>query len=338
MVLALCWLVGGSALAEGAVLMDEESPTHAESAWADNLRWTIDSSSQQWHNSVTDKWLDQYVVGLDLHKVFSNAYGDIGTLILQPYVVWLPGSRQRPAFFDGDEAALTWRIANVNLVVLSRGRLNVRIGHFEFPFGLEHEVNTNGTLRQYSNAANLGAKADWGAGINGQFRRWQYEVGLTRGTGQEYHDTGDPYAVSGRIGSSFDRSLSIGLAVFRGRIDSPAGLTERERVGLDVRWSAGLLELLAEASTGKDLDDDVRSWLAEINWTSPAESLLAYAQFRQLEVASRLDSRSQEIMGIGARWLVSKRMTLAAQLNQQIWRSDRSRDATELRFHFRFRL
>ena len=331
-------LVGGAAFGQDGGAPSPSSPTFFESGWTDNLRWSVDSSAQQWLNSKTDQWLDQYVVGLDLHKVFSTSRGDIGTLILQPYVVWLPGDRPRPYFFEGNEAALTWRIANFNLAVLPRGRLNVRFGHFEFPFGLEHEINTNGTLRQYGNGANLGGKADWGTGVNGQFSNWQYEVAVTRGTGQEYHSSGDPYAFSARVGTPFDRSVSVGVASFRGRIEGPTGLVERERIGVDARWARGPVGLMAEASTGKDFDDDVRSWLAEFNWTSGTESLLTYLQLRRHEVARAVDGRSADIVGFGVRWLLSNQITLAAQLNHEIRRFDPGLDANELRLHFRFRL
>ena len=123
-----------------------------------------------------------------------------------------------------------------------------------------------------------------------------------------------------------------------GHIEGPTGLVERERIGVDARWARGPVGLMAEASTGKDFDDDVRSWLAEFNWTSGTESLLTYLQLRRHEVARAVDGRSADIVGFGVRWLLSNQITLAAQLNHEIRRFDPGLDANELRLHFRFRL
>ncbi len=316
---------------------DEIRHTAPERAWSDNLRWSLDASTQQRLNLDSDQWLDQYVIGLDLHKVVSNDRRDIGTLILQPYVVWLPEDRARPPFFDGKEATLTWRIANFNLRVLPRGRLNVRLGHFEYPFGLEHDINTNGTLRQYSNGVNLGGKADWGISANGLLSGWQYEVALTRGSGQEYHRRNDPYVFSARIGTPTERNLAVGVSAFQGDVLTPSGLVERDRYGADLRWSAGPLQLLAEVSTGTDFDDRVRNRLAELNWTNSFESLLAYAQHRRHTVSAAAGRRGMETNGIGIRWLINNKFTLAAQYDRRNGLGGNPINDSQISVHFRFR-
>lgn len=301
-------------------------------SFSNNLRWTIDASSQQWQVSASDGWSDLYAVGLDVHKVFTASRGDLGTLILQPYLLWLPGDGPRPPFFDGNETALTWRIANLNWALASRGRMNFRIGHFEVPFGLEHEIDTNGTLRQYSNPSSLGFKADWGVSVNGLLEGVQYEMALTRGTGQEYHDNGNPFAVSARFGTAFDGDRSFGIALFDGRVETASGLIERTRLGLDARAGVGPFGLLGEVAYGQDGDDGVVSWLAELNRTNPAENVLAYVQ------ASRLRTvlGDTDALSVGLRWLASRRVTLSSQ-----FRHGRRPDGAvnnESRFLFRYRL
>ena len=310
-------------------------PVTEDAPWTSNLRRTIDISTQQWRDLDYHNWAGQYVVGMDMHKIFSGERRDIGTLILQPYLVHIPGDHPRPAFFDGNETALTWRIANFNFNVLPRGRLNFRIGHFELPFGLEQDVNTNGTLRQYSNGENLGLKADWGVGVNGHFTRWQYEIGLTRGTGQEFHDTNDPYVFSARLGSPSNRPLVWGVAVLRGRIEGPGGLTARERIGFDGGWSSGPIGVMVEASAGRDAGLNARNWLTEINWTSPTDSMLIYLQRGRLSLASGAEVR--ERTGLGVRWMLNSRVTLATQLSR-VRRQAALSPYDELRLHFRFRI
>ncbi len=304
--------------------------------WSDNLRWSIDSSTRQIYDFETDRRFDLYAAGLDLHKVFATERRDVATLILQPYVLWMPADRPRPAFFDDNEATLTWRIANINVVVLPRGRLNLRVGHFEFPFGLEHDVNTNGTLRQYSNGTNLGGKADWGLSANGFISGWQYELALTRGSGQEYHRRGDPYVVSARIGSPVENDLAFGLAAFDGRVLGGAGTIERERVGADLRWTIGPVQLLAEASIGKDFDDTVHSHLVELNWTSRYESLLVYLQHRR-QSSDGTAAYRRESNGVGVRWLLNNRFTIESQFDRRRGSGSQAADANELSLHLRYR-
>ena len=303
-----------------------------DGSFANNLRWTIDSSVQQWVDSSTEDWSDRYAVGLDLHKVFTGPRGDIATLILQPYVLWMPGDRPRPSFFDGRETALTWRIANVNWALLNRGKLNLRVGHFEVPFGLEHEINTNGTLRQYSNGPNLGLKGDWGISLNGLTRGLQYEAAVTRGTGQEYNEHGNPHVFSARVGRPFGAERSFGIAVFDGRVQTPAGLVERTRYGVDMRTQVGALGVMAELAYGDDDGDDVVSWLAELNWRNGLESVLAYLQVGRLAT----DLGDSDTASVGVRWLLSRHFTIAGQFSHQ--RRANGGLNNESRFHFRYRL
>ena len=328
-------LTGVVAAADNASFAGEGA-SDARQAWADNLRWAIDVTAQEQLDLDADEQFEGYVAGLDLHKVISNGRRDIGTLILQPYFVWLPGDRGRPAFFDGNEATLTWRIANFNYVALPRGKLNVRVGHFEVPFGLEQDVDTNGTLRQYSNGENLGLKADWGVSINGRLPRVHYEIGLTRGTGQEYFDAGKPYAISARIGSPPDRNLIAGISAFRGRVAGAEGLAERRRIGTDVRWLSGPLEFMVEASVGKDGDDDTRSWLAEAAWSNRSNTGLLYLQQEQVDFET---SRSRDLRAsrIGVRWSLTNRWTIAAQIGRTVrWDAGRI-DSNVGLFHVRYR-
>lgn len=333
----LC-LLGIFAGGHPAFSAEADSNAFGSSSWSDNLRWTIDSSTQQSRNSATDEWVDQYVIGLDLHKVFSSENRDIGTLVLQPYFVWLPKDRPRPSFFDGNDATLTWRIANFNYIVLPRGRLNWRVGHFEIPFGLEQEINTNGTLRQYSNGANLGVKADWGMTVNGHLPRWQYEFGVTRGTGQEYHSKGDPHTFSGRIGTASEGNFIGGLSVFSGRVARTSGVEEKHRIGADFTWAQGPFQLMTELSAGKNEGESVGNWLAELNWSSRQEQLLIYAQHDRLEQSTQMGNQRNRNTRLGARWTPGNRFTFGAQLSRLVASHQLRTSANELRIHFRFRL
>lgn len=152
----------------------------------DNARWAFDLSARGMYNNRANEWYSAFFMGLDLHKVFSGPDGDWGTLVLQPYVMRLDSPAQ-PAFFeDHHDWELVYRIFNFNYTGLAGGKFNVRVGHFEIPFGLEHVVNTNGTLHDYMHGPNIGIKADWGVSLNGELETFDYEFSLTRGTGNEW--------------------------------------------------------------------------------------------------------------------------------------------------------
>ncbi|MCH7720287.1 MAG: hypothetical protein IH988_04770, partial [Planctomycetes bacterium] len=275
--------------------------------WSDNLRLTLDLSSRVTLSTRRGKVGSEQVIGLDLHKVFSDASGDWGTLRLQPYLTRIDNLAPRAPFFeDDDDWELAFRFFDFNYTRVDRGRLNFRIGHFEIPYGLEHLIDTNGTVRQLIPGRNLGLKADWGVSANGVLPYFDYELALTRGTGNEFFHRRGPFTVAGRIGTPRDRNVILGMSVFHGRVWSPAavgqwrsglrppsrveadrGLTDtaggrgrddilrRTRFGIDVQWYLGTFGMLAEVSFGRDYNQDVFNGLAEINWSNADDTWFA---------------------------------------------------------------
>ncbi len=289
----------------------------------DNLRVTLDLSTRVTTQDGA-KPAYQNVIGLDLHKVVSGERADWGTLNLQGYLTRIDNQLRHPPFFDGaDDLEFVYRIFNFNFTRFGRGRLNVRVGHFEIPFGLEHLINTNGTLRDFMHGRNLGVKADWGTGINGIFPRWEYEVTISRGTGNRFFSGGGPYILAGRVGTPRDANLVVGISAFQGRVWNPGatrqwdarlessawsdfpefgeternstlvrGLINRQRVGIDLQWYVRLYGLLAEVVYGQDSGptgwrrQDVFNNLVELNRTNSDGRWTLYAQSRFFASAS----------------------------------------------------
>ena len=153
-------------------------------AWRENLRWKFDVSGRGVFDD-TGYLKSLGFFGLDLHKVFTSGNRDVATLLFQPYMTRANDLVPTPPVFDGpDDWELIWRIANVNFKLLQDGALNLRVGHFELPYGLEQTINTNGTLRDYTHGGNFGLKADWGATVNGGPRRPRVRVRLEPRLGQ----------------------------------------------------------------------------------------------------------------------------------------------------------
>lgn len=286
----------------------------------ENLRVTLDLYTRA---SFSDKPGGSFysgAAGLDVHKVFSNARGDWGTAVLQVYLTRLEDQEMRPSHFeDEDDTDLVFRIFNFNYTGFRGDAFNIRVGHFELPYGLEHIINTNGTLRQYSPRQNLGQKLGWGATINGILPSFNYEVGYTYGDEQEFDSDDGHYTVSGRIGSPRDENLEFGLSAFYGSDLETADT--RYRVGLDGQIHYGLWSTLGELSVGADEAPDMSivNLLLEENWHSPGETVLIYGQVRT-SLADPDGAKAEDAFGYaaGVRWAPDNHWAYSLQLSQDV--------------------
>lgn len=155
-----------------------------DSSWLDHTRLALDLTVRGVYEGTSENLDGMQFFGIDAHKVFGHERGDIGTLIVQVYGTSLTDVEMHPAMFkDDDDTKIVYRNVNFNYTSLFDGRLNLRIGHFEVPFGIEHVINTNGSLRTYMHDQNIGVKGDWGFSVNGELSRFEYELAWTRGSG-----------------------------------------------------------------------------------------------------------------------------------------------------------
>ena len=289
----------------------------------DNLRFAFDFSDRSIYNSESNEVSRVNAIGIDLHKVISSDSGDVGTLLLQGYLTHIDNLPQHPPFFDGpNDWEFVYRIFNFNYKLLPRDRLNLRIGHFEIPFGLEQVVNTNGTLLDYLHGPNLGVKADWGITANGSLPLFEYEVGVTRGSGNGWESRGDPYLVAGRVGTYEANNLSVGLSFLSGEVYNQSMddfTVERDRLGIDLRWYFNSLGVFVEHSIGQDEGEDVRSSLLEFNFTAADSAWMAYLQWidRVTDIAHASELRSS-ILNLGARWDLNRRWDISAQFKHDL--------------------
>jgi len=326
--------LSGSLLAEdipGGNLTDVQP----DFSWNSNLRWSVDLSNRYIHNE-NDSYF-QNVMGFDLHKVFSSDSGDIGTLVFQPYVVNLDNKNGTPHFFDGKDTELTWRIANFNFTGLSKGGMNFRVGHFEIPFGLEQNIDTNGTLRQYT-FADRGIKADWGVSVNGVLPSWDYEIALTRGSGNDITDRHEPYVFSGRIGSPSQKNLVAGFSWFDGEVLTAHGKNKRQRLGLDLAWYRYNWESLVEISAGEDEGSDVTNALAEVSWRNRTETFHGYVQInhRQQKQAGSWETGSTATIGINS--YLANNFFISGEWANPIDTTPGTPDSSTLSLQLRYRL
>lgn len=261
------------------------APAHANDSWFDNTRTSLDLSVRGMYEANSENFGSVQFAGLDLHKVFTGSDGDIGTLLVQVYATSLYDVEGHPPIFsDKDDTAVVYRSVYFNFKGLDHGRLNVKVGHFEVPFGIEQLEDTNGKLKDYMHGPNLGVKADWGVSINGATGSFEYEIALMRGSGNDWETAGDPYILAARIGTPRDANLMFGLSAMTGKVSTPgkpSPTIERSRVAVDAHWYWRRLEFIGEVSVGKDADDDVVNGIFEVDYHAMDASWLAFTQIRR---------------------------------------------------------
>ncbi len=313
-------------------------------SWKENLRWDIDLSLR---GTVDGEGEAAFLgaLGLDLHKIVRRGDGrDLATLVFQPYLLRGDTTSSNPPIFEDEhDFALQWRISNVNLNLRGDGTLNVRAGHFEIPFGLEQNLDTNGTLRRTPHQANFGFVADWGLTLNGALEHLDYEIAWSRGSGNEYQDPGGDGVLSGRIGTPVEDDLTLGLSMVHGDIASGDSTRSISRVAADATTYWRSLGFQAELSHGDD-SDQVRSTraLLEVNSTNRHETTLGWVQLigtnnEPKATASGVVDGTLFEARLGALWRFSRRVTFSAQLTQPLGGNSSDREpsvALQLRCRF----
>ncbi len=307
----------------------------------ENLRITLDLSSRLSTSTREGQFSAENFLGLDLHKVISGVGSDWGTLRLQPYADRVDDQRQH-------DWRLQFRFFDFNFTRLARNRVNLRVGHFEIPYGLEQLIDTNGTLRDFIHVRNLGVKADWGASLNGVFPRFDYEVALTRGSGNDYSDRGNRFIVAGRIGTPGDADVIVGLSGFHGRVAVPNSTTapdgidmaivSRTRLGADGQIFLGRAGILADVSFGRDDSRDIANGLLELNWHTGSERFGPYFQARYFSQRSTAgwDVEAQGL--VGAQYNPDTHWSLSAQYQHDVVTFDAAPRAGVMSFQVRYRL
>ena len=326
-----------------AAAPDEEDFTLTDAVGADgrsiwdvlgeNLRVNVDVVTRAGF-SVRRKEPESLVaVGLDIIKVFSDSQGDIGTLLLQPYVVRRDNAQPRPIEVNGDDSfVIELHDFYFNLTRFGHGQTNLKIGHFAVPFGLEPLTAPHFTLRQLIPRMNAGFKKDWGLSLNGTFPEFDYEVSLTQGTGVDF--TGrdrDPFLVAGRIGTPTQANRVLGLSALYGEVidehgthrvdhNDPRGefreegeFVRRLRVGADYTQIVGQYTFRAEVSGGRDFEQSVVNTLAEVAWTSRDERVTAYLQGLYLGQDGHLGWDEDVRTRLGVLWSFHNQWSLSAQ-------------------------
>lgn len=281
-----------------------------------NLRVSSDFAARlSYNDSNTTTWA---IAGIDAHKIFTRSNRDFATLVFQPYLVHMSERSDNPHFSDNENTELTWRITNLNFHLDSRRRVNLKVGHFEIPFGLEKEIDTNGTINQYT-FSERGIKADWGVSLNGIFSQWDYEIAISRGSGNDYSERDDSYVVSGRIGQEWSAPFAFGVSFFEGRVQTQTAPLESRFIGIDVSYRWQRYELLSELSFGEEDTQgiDRTSLLVEARWVNCDETISIYAQQKNRWDDSVLGSNNIRRHAVGVTYQFNRTIDFSGEISHQ---------------------
>jgi hypothetical protein len=275
-------------------------------------------------------------IGLDFLTDIGGPDGQtFGTLLLQPFMLHADGLPQTPPIFDGPhDWALQFRYVQFDVTRWAHRGISWRLGHFEVPFGLERGIDTNGSLRQFTNNSNLGVKGDWGTSLHGETNGVDYEVAVTRGSGNEYRESDGNRVIAARVGNSLEENLCFGVSYMDAQL---TGLDPRTRLGADFRWRRPSHTLLGETSYGTNDDEDVWASLLELNSSSDDERSLHYAQLLASGANTSAGWQEREALQLGFRRHLSANSTLSVQWAQDIelpTGTEKSVIALQLRFRF----
>ena len=159
------------------------------------------------------------------------------------------------------------------LVKGAQGRADVWAGHRAVAFGLEPTLDTHTTMLQSFAMDSIGFKADWGAGVDGRFAKWDYRAAATLGAGMPaaFHGNWLGAARLGVLQPERD-DVGFGFSALYGQTLPTMELTlvsttpgRRAMAGADATWQRGRVTVAAEGvygATGDDLTTHVASgWL-----------------------------------------------------------------------------
>jgi len=305
--------------------------------FSDNLRVSLDGSARLNKNMAANHTSRIYALGLDTHKVFTSANGDIGYLVGQLYLTKLSNQTPFSSLFNSpDDKQYVIREAHLNYTSGPEWLPNIRVGHFTIPFGLEASIDTNGRLLDYYHGKNLGTKLDWGLGFNKVLSHVEYEFSYTMGGKNEPKKINNSYIFSGRIGSLSHHDFIIGLSFIDARIDN----IQRKRIAIDWQYYWHTWGFLGEVAFGKD-DKFQKEWqeetysLLELHKTSLNEQFKFYGQY--IFTNREGESKNQQLINVGVSYQIDAKLELSLSSRKQVNTPESGKKQDLFRLQLRYR-
>jgi len=302
-IILACILLAGSAQAGSSLFYKE---INLIGGYSDNQEWVGKSAGLR--NSV----------GFEDYRKFSNDYGDFLTTDLQVRATY-------DSLEDSDDA---WalEVHNAWLEYKLAYGYNLIAGHFDPAFGLETVLDTHGTILQTLAKKNIGFKKDWGIGMRGSLDKFDYNIGLQLGSGMSIRRRDGNFLITARLGTPQTEDLQVGASILYGDLLMPDGTAtlprtdllfdkavSKKRIGVDGQYRWNSLLFKGEVAYGKDDDDEVLGYLAELDYTIPTLQNLQL----EIQLSSWMNDMGNRdlddsTIAAGASYKVNKDVTLRA--------------------------
>jgi len=178
-----------------------------------------------------------------------------------------PGSGLADLYF-GD----AWALFGVG-----RQRSQLRIGHFNIPFGMNPVMEPRGIFRMPLEALDLGYKKDWGISWQRESGEHDLEVGGFLASGGDLHWRRGSFLFAGRMGTPTYRDFEYGFSLLiadspptMGDVRMADMMVRRVRAGLDAIYLYGTHTILkSELAAGTDDGRSVAGLMAAVDWIPP---------------------------------------------------------------------
>jgi len=202
--------------------------------------------------------------------------------------------------------------------VVGIGKVNVRVGHFYVPFGLNLQTDTHGTVLQLSNESNFGFERDWYAGIWGSINRHlNYDAYYMAGSGYDLKFKGQSGLGAVRVSLanrfSSEHGLEGGVSAIAGeRLDEMNRPLKTERFGVDGRYRraapGGSLAFTTELSGGRDARERVLADLNQLEYLRASRRWGVAGQYRHIHGEAAVAGEftwyfRNDVAGSNAHWL-----------------------------------
>lgn len=202
------------------------------------------------------------------------------------------------------------------------GEVNLRVGRFYIPFGLNGQTDTHATFMQLTNGRNFGYNRDLMVGGYGALNdHLNYDLAYTLGDGMDSSHKGQTGLLVTRLSLAnqwnYERGLEGGVSAAYGERRSEhavmlsqsvaesadeGAVVDTWRLGLDARLkvpaTSGVITITTESSVGADERDDVASSMLQFGWLSSNRvwgtdlAIFEYWQNRKQEAHHTMNSQN----------------------------------------------
>jgi hypothetical protein len=160
---------------------------------------------------------------------------------------------------------------------VGRVRSQLRVGHFNIPFGINPVMEPRGIFRMPLEAVDLGIKKDWGISYQQAHGEFDIEFGGFLASGSDLHWRRGSFLLAGRFGTPTFREFEYGFSVLlaeaaptMGNIRMSPDLMRRVRAGADLIYLYGTHTILkSEVTAGSDDGRTVIGAMAAVDWIPP---------------------------------------------------------------------